>query len=92
MALHQTDHKLFTPITAHDIGRTDNSPGQLHYMEQHVIAKYVPMTVMDLFEVVHIEKQECELVLVTTAPVKLQGQRLHQCAPVVHRREEVTPG
>ena len=56
IALHQTDQKLLAPVAADDIGRTDDSPGRLHHMEQYMIAEYMPVPVIDLFEVVHVEK------------------------------------
>ena len=56
IALYQSDHKLLTPVAADDIGRTDHSPGQLHHVKQHLVAKRMPVAVIDLFEVVHIEK------------------------------------
>jgi hypothetical protein len=79
------DRELFAARAAKYITQSRVSADHLRNVPQHGIARSVTPGVVDLLEVIQVERQHTALQCrVSPQPLELDTQRFHQTAPVRH--------
>src|SRR5215216_7237756 len=86
----QHDDELVATVTSHGIGVSNGGKDHRRHLHQHVRADEVTVFIVDLFEVIEIEKQSRDTRSVTSRTPDLVQEKLSQVSRVVKLREVVS--
>jgi hypothetical protein len=89
IGLGQKDHNLFTTVPSNEVYLSDRTLAALRELLQDFIADRMPITVIDLLEIVDIEHHTAKGPLHALCPGEFDSAQLKETAAILQARQRI---